>query len=162
MSEDSERSFCPDTPNNNLRDLIVADGAQENYFENVYRVSEFNPINRDSFRASIEEPFYTGTGSHNRCNRDMVMAQKESVIDIGDYSVSFFQDLKDIKRILKIKQKHSPAPIIVEGDIVPDYGYSILTKNSKTRRIYRNDSHIDLWKYSDTDLVPFFKKIEVE
>lgn len=155
MLEDKEHSFFPDTPDNNLRDLILADGAQANKFENVYRVSIDGQINRDAFRASIEE-----SGKSCTCNRDLRIAQQQRVIDIGDYSVSFYQDYKDIIRLYRRLKKYHPNPVIMQGDIVPDHGLSILTKNSKTRKNVCRNSHIDLWKFSNADLIPFFKKYE--
>ena len=155
--------FDPDTPNHNLLELITADGAKENYFEKVYRVSDCNQINRDSFKATIEEKYYRVSPRKKTisCNRDLNIAMQQDALDIGDYSVSFFLDYDDVCKLYQLKQKKTDAPIIMEGKILPCHGFSILTKDSKTRKKFPKNSHIDLWKYLGADLVPFFKEYEV-
>lgn len=155
--ENRNKKF-PESYPDNLLDMIIADGASENTFNDVYRVSNCELINRDSFLSSFLEKIR----SEDTVNRDAYLA-KDMTID--DFSTSFFEKKKDAEKIIVLKIKYENKPILMKGTIIPDLGLSIRTKESKTRNISKKrskSSHIDWWLYEDADPSYLFEKEKEE
>lgn len=106
----------------------MADGAGTNSYT-CYRISRAGLINRDEFIGTYEKSLRETTSGHNR---DMYRTVKEE-LDIGDYSTSGYEKLRDAKRLLKCIKKYEEGPIIMEGRTDPECGLSMRTKDSKTR-----------------------------
>lgn len=145
------RNRYPDCFPANIEELIIQDGAGENEFP-YYRVCNNDKIDRDAFKGTYEESLTQCAGGHNR---DMYLASKETT-DIGDYSTSGFEKLRDAKNILKCKKKYHNGPIIAVGKTVPSCGLSMRTKDSKTRK--KKNSHIDWWIYKEAHPEVFFER----
>ena len=151
-----DKKIFPDCYPSNLYEKIIEDGAKENTFS-AYRVSNYNVINKDTFLSSFEE-FCLESG--NNINRDLYYAYLDGMQNIGNFSVSFFEEKKNAEMILKLKKKYHDGPILIYGNILPQYGLSMRTCDSKSHRKAKK-SHIDLWKYKDIDPSATFSKVEV-
>lgn len=154
------RNHFPKSYPNDLYDRIIADGADHNTFDPVYRVAVSGEINRDTFLSTFEE---CTAQESSLVNRDLSLRQSTDDYDIGEYSVSFFEERKHADRILKLKKKYNDGPVLIHGKILPEHGFSIMTKDSNDpKRKNKKDSHIDLWKYEDVDLTCLFTKMETQ
>ncbi|MCQ2485753.1 MAG: hypothetical protein MJ168_10540 [Clostridia bacterium] len=142
----------PDGFPDNLYDLAVEDGADHNFFDNVYRISDSGKINRETFVSSCAEPFV---------NRDRYLQKEAGYTDIGDYSTSFFKNIREAKGILNLKKKYQGFPKLIIGNIYPCFGLSMYTCESKSSR-HSKKSHIDLWKFEHIDPSPYFNFVEEE
>ena len=139
----------------NIEELILADGAGANSYT-YYRISRTGLINRDEFIGTYEKSLGETASGHNR---DMYRTANEE-LDIGDYSTSGYEKLRDAKRLLKCIKRYEEGPIIMEGWTDPECGLSMRTKDSKTRKC--RDSHIDWWIYKEAHPEVLFKKIVLE
>lgn len=156
--KENNRAF-PDAYPDDLYSRIIEDGADKNTFVDVYRVSDCSIINRDAFLSSaIEMAVRKGV-----VNRDAYFAELDKADGIDMFSTSFFEKQKDAKRILGLKKKYNDSPILMRGNIVPELGLSIRTRDSKTRDISKRskNSHIDWWLYKDSDPSYLFNKEEL-
>ncbi len=140
----------------NLLDLIVEDGAEAKAID-VYRVCRNGKINRDAFLSTIQEN--KTTSNSKTVNRDIAI--ENNIIDIGKYSTSCFEDLKQIQRVMGGMQRSTPEQIVVKGKTEPSCGLSMRTENSKTHRKAR-PSHVDWWIYENSTPEIYFSKINCE
>lgn len=136
----------------NIDELIRSDGAEENIYT-YYRISRTGLVNRDAFLGSYEESLKCNQFVHNR---DMFLASQEQ-LDIGDYSTSGYEKIRDAKSRLKCMKKYEEGPVILVGETNPTCGLSMRTKESKTRHC--RNSHIDWWIYKDACPEVFFEKL---
>lgn len=141
----------PDCFPDNIEELITADGAGA-YEYTYYRVCKDGSINRDAFKSTFEECLEDNNSVHNRD----IFLERCNAIDIGDYSTSGFEKLRDAKSILKCKKKYHDGPIIVVGQTVPACGLCMRTKDSKSR--HARNSHIDWWIYKDAHPEVYFEQ----
>lgn len=148
-------------PNNypdNLLELIINDGAQEQNFE-VYRVCRNGLVNRDAFNSTFQEkPNRKRRISSVVVNRDAILNSNE-VIDIGEYSTSVFENLKPAKRIITSMSKYTPEQIVAKGTTNPACGLSMRTEESKSKRNCTK-SHIDWWIYENSNPEDYFEEID--
>ena len=144
-------------PENYPDDLLVQimdDGAE--YQElHVFRVARFGANNRAAFYSTFEDRITRDEVTI----RDFELARENGKYDIGEFSTSCWQTSKQAAKILKLIKKHEPAPIILEGDIKPSTGPSMLTANSKSHR-EAGKGHIDWWVFKDADPSPSFCSVE--
>lgn len=144
-------AVCPD----DLIEKILEDGGAHNLFENVYRVAYMGIINRDAFLNSCEQSL-----RDNIHIRDSI-SSSDNYYDIGDYSTSCFENLAKVKSILKCMKKHREGPVLINGPITPESGYSMRTADSRTGR-KAGRSHIDWWIYEQYDPSNLFTLTEVK
>jgi hypothetical protein len=142
-----------------LYDRIIQDGGANNKFDKVYRVASYGVINRDAFLATFEE---SELPDAKLANRDMYLATLQKDYDIGDYSVSFYEKRQDARKILRLKKRHYDGPVLIYGVILPEHGMSIRTKESTDPNRRTTNSHVDLWKYENTDMTNLFEIEEVQ
>ncbi len=157
MTKENSSLFPDDYPKD-LYERVVADGAGKNEYD-VYRVAELGENNRDAFLSSYTEQKLKNSIN----NRDVYLAmkQKENEYDIGLFSTSCFETIKQAKKILKLKERHVAGPCILFGRIMPETGLSMKTENSKSGRKARR-GHIDWWIYKDVDPSKNFSEVEEE
>ena len=147
----------PDVYPEDLLERIIEDGAEENVMENVYRIANYGNNDRDAFLSTFLTQI--NAGLHN--DRDSYVLSSLGQIDIGQYSTSLSISKKRAKRILKMIERKYGGPILLKGTIHPEYGLSMLTKDSKSNRTCDKD-HIDWWLYDNADPSAHFKIIELE
>jgi len=92
----------------------------------------------------------------------MYLATLQEDYDIGDYSVSFYEKRQDARKILRLKKRHYDGPVLIYGVILPEHGMSIRTKESTDPNRRTTNSHVDLWKYENTDMTNLFEIEEVQ
>lgn len=147
----------PENYPNDLLERITEDGAGNNTIDNVYRVANYGENNRDAFLST----FLTNIkDSLNTNNRDVCKAQ-EQTYDIGTYSTSLYAKAKRAKNILLLLERKYNGPILLKGTVLPEYGMSMYTRDSKTRDVNKKSSHIDWWVYKDEDPSEHFEIVEV-
>lgn len=144
-----------------LYERIIRDGGANNKFDRVYRVASYGVINRDVFLSTKEESKFSNI-SRGNVNRDACMDTLRTDYDIGDYSVSFFEEKRDANKIRKLKKKHHDGPVLIAGSILPEHGLSIRTSESTDPNRKTKNSHVDLWKYESADLTGLFEIVEEE
>lgn len=158
MSNKGKACF-PDSYPKNLLECIIKDGAAQNTYTDVYRISDDGLCNRDAFLCTAQQNLVYGL-----CNRDAYLAlvmQEECDIDI--WSTSCWQDLKKVQKFCAVKEKHDHSPAILKGTIFPDTGYSILTTerysiNGTVSK--RRKGHVDWWIFKDVDVSQNFSIME--
>lgn len=145
----------PESYPSDLMQRIIEDGAAENIIENVYRIANYGENNRDAFLST----FLTNIKDSGNTNiRDAYIFSQENY-DIGMYGTSLSSNEKKAKRTLSLLERKYNGPILLIGTILPEYGMSIFSKNSKTRKSY-SKYHIDWWIYKDKDPSKHFKVLE--
>lgn len=144
---------------NNLLDLIVADGAEEKPIE-VFRICRNGTVNRDSFVSSIQDP-YRKIKDKEFVNRDSILWHINSDVDIGMYSTSCFESLKDAIRVFGMMVQSTPKQIVAKGITDPSCGLSMRTKDSKSHRRF-SGTHVDWWLYKDAKPELFFREFSLE
>lgn len=144
------KKIFPEVYPKDLLDKIIEDGAKENTYYNVYRVSASGLNNRDAFLSSFLD----------RANiRDAYLSKKQDldqVYDIGDFSTSLFYIKKQALNVLKCFEKYEDSPALLEGTITPKFGLSMYTRDSKSKRKSKS-SHIDWWLYEFADPSKYFR-----
>lgn len=158
MSNNKNRSF-PDSYPKNLLDCIIKDGAGQNTYANVYRVSDDGTCNRDAFLCTAIQNLVYGV-----CNRDAYLAlMMQEDCDIDIWSTSCWYDFKKAKKICALKEKHEHSPAILHGTIYPETGYSIITtqRNSMNGKVSKNRiGHVDWWIFKNIDVSQNFSIME--
>ena len=128
-----------------IRSFIILDGGNENNFDEAYRVSRTGEINREAFLGSFLDPW------KNR-DEEICKGLQHGVRGIGNFSTSFFSKKKSGKKVLKLIENYGWGPRLLKGCILPSFGLSMMTKDSKYGRgVGRDKSHIDLWLYEGVD-----------
>ena len=150
-----EKKFAPDYPKD-LLERIIEDGAGDNTYENVYRISNYGGINRDAFLSTFLE---NHNKNLNTNIRDVYIENKENE-DIGIYGTSLTSNFRKAKQLLKLMEKKHDGPILLVGNILPEYGMSMFTKDSKTRKA-SNKYHIDWWLYESADPSKCFERVNL-
>lgn len=151
-----EKKF-PDIYPCNLMECIIADGAGENTIENVYRIANYGENNRDAFLGSFLTDIIDG--KYN--NRDVAIAKQCAQADIGTYSTSLSESEAKAIKTLEMLEKKYDGPILLKGTITPEFGLSMYTRNSASKRI-SNKYHIDWWLYENADPSPYFTKLIIK
>ena len=151
-----EINCFPDSYPKSLLESIIKDGAGQNTYEDVYRVSDTGFCNRDAFICSaLQNEIYDFN------NRDNYLARDDC--DIDNWSTSCWKVLAKVKRIYSLKEKKGHSPAILKGTIFPQTGYSIITEQ---RHSYLNNphpsrkGHIDWWIFKDVDVSENFSIME--
>lgn len=148
-------------PENYPKDLlkrIIEDGADNNTIDDVYRIANYGENNRDAFLSSFLTDIKDGL---NINNRDAYKAEKNTY-DIGYYGTSLCSKKKRAKNTLRLLEKNKyNGPVLLKGKVLPQYGMSIYTKDSRTRNVNSKSSHIDWWIYKDEDPSKHFEIVEV-
>ena len=147
----------PDIYPKDLLSRIIEDGAGENTIELVYRIANYGKNDRDAFLSTL----LTDIKDMQYNNRDAYLASKEIPVDIGIYSTSLSESEKDVRKLIRIMEQKYEGPVLLKGTVLPEFGLSMFTRNSKSKRRGRKH-HIDWWIYKDMDPSPFFEKIVVE
>ena len=143
----------------NLLECIIADGAGENTIENVYRVANYGVNNRDAFLGS----FLTDIKDGKYNDRDLTLAKMCTQKDIGLYGTSLFDNEDRAIKILDMLEEKYDGPILLKGTILPEFGLSMYTRDSVSkRRGYKNKYHIDWWIYEDADPSPYFTELIIK
>lgn len=145
-----------------LLEQIIAEGATQTSFEDVYRISDDGLCHRDTFLCSA-----LMNSQRELNNRDAYLAQLQQEYDVGDWSTSCWDDLEKAKKILALKEKFNDSPALLKGSIAEDTGYSILSieRNSikllPAKQRKKKKHHIDWWIFEGKDVSEFFSKLEV-
>lgn len=145
-----------------LLERIIADGAKQNSFENIYRISDSGQCTRDEFVCSVLDDYQRKVN-----NRDAYLAQKQETYEIDDWSTSCWDSLSKAQGILRLKEKFNDSPSILVGNILQETGYSILTTERvsiqalPTKMQKKKRHHIDWWIFDEQDVSVYFKKLEV-
>lgn len=146
----------PDNYPPDLMERIIEDGAENNTFENVYRIANYGENNRDAFLST----FLTNLRDNMNINiRDTFIAGTNNY-DIGTYGTSLTSNKKRAISTLRLMERKYNGPILLKGTIFPEYGMSMYTKDSKRRKAY-SKYHIDWWLYKNEDPSEHFSIIEV-
>ena len=155
---DKESNCFPDSYPKDLLDCIIKDGAGQNTYEDVYRISDTGLCHRDAFICSaLQNEVYAVN------NRDSYLAQRECECDIDDWSTSCWQTLSKAKRVYNLKEKKGHSPAILKGSILPKTGYSIVTNERYSVRdnpFSRRKGHVDWWIFKDVDASENFSIME--
>lgn len=147
----------PDSYPKDLLQRIIDDGADNNTFENVYRIANYGQNNRDAFLST----FLTNIKDESNENiRDAYIASNINY-DIGLYGTSIVDTKHKALRTLNLLERKYDGPILLKGNILPEYGMSMYTKDSKSRESH-NAHHIDWWIYKDADPSSHFSIEEVK
>lgn len=144
----------------NFVERLKSDGAGQNEYVDVYRISEDGGCNRDAFLCTMIQ-----NADSKGINRDAYLLSQRDVkeYDISAWSTSCWQDLKPVKKIYKLKEKHEHSPSMLRGTIFPYTGYSIISTQRESVRqgLYKASKwHIDWWIFEDIDVSENFKIIE--
>lgn len=104
----------------------------------VYRVCLSGKIDQDSFRSTYE---------------DVYVLHRPGELDVNDpssYSTSCFEKRQDIKRSLRLFQKHGhPKAIVAVGMTGTEDGLVLQEKNKPN---HGKKSHVDWWIYRNHDV----------
>lgn len=109
----------------------LPDGAREEVIR-VYRACRSGKCDRDSFLPSFEE-------------RGYVLNPLADSTDPGQYSLSIYENPKDIKRYASLISDMQVPYQIAVGETNPRHGLVQRTKE----RTKRKTSHVDWWLYKD-------------
>lgn len=144
----------------NFVERLKSDGAGQNEYVDVYRISEDGGCNRDAFLCTMIQ-----NADSKGINRDAYLLSQRDVkeYDISAWSTSCWQDLKPVKKIYKLKEKYEHSPSMLRGTIFPYTGYSIISTQRESVRqgLYKASKwHIDWWIFEDIDVSENFKIIE--
>jgi hypothetical protein len=145
-----------------LLERILAEGATQTSFKDVYRISDDGLCHRDTFLCSA-----LMNSQREMNNRDAYLAQLQQEYDVEDWSTSCWADLEKAKKILALKEKFNDSPALLKGSIVEDTGYSILTTERNSIKVLpskqrnKRKHHIDWWIFEEKDVSAFFSKLEV-
>lgn len=144
----------------NFVERLKNDGAGQNEYIGVYRISEDGGCNRDAFLCSMMQ-IANGKGR----DRDAYLASQRSLeeYDISAWSTSCWQNLKPAKKIYFLKEKHEHSPSMLKGSIFSYTGYSIISSQRESVRkgLYKASKwHIDWWIFEDIDVSENFKIME--
>lgn len=111
--------------------------AQQQDFENVYRLCLNGKLNSDSFLCTYLDKF-------NIRDRDLS--------DSGTFSTSCFNKIRGVKQCLKFMRRNHPNVIVAKGSIKIDSGFSYLDK-PKT-------GHIHWWIFVEEKPEDYFSIIK--
>ncbi len=144
----------------NFVERLKNDGAGQNEYIGVYRISEDGGCNRDAFLCSMIQ-IANGKGR----DRDAYLASQRSLeeYDISAWSTSCWQDLKPVKKIYKLKEKKKHRPSMLKGSIFSNTGYSIISTQRVSVRngLYKaKKGHIDWWIFESVDVSVNFEIME--
>ena len=132
-----------------LLERIIADGAAQNKYVDVYIVSETGLCNRDAFICTALQNSSTASN-----NRDAFLCSNE-VYDIGNWSTSCFILFSKIKGIYKLTERRGHSPAILKGTIFPETGYSIITNERASvikGLVKQSRGHVDWWIFENIDV----------
>lgn len=162
VEEISVVAFSAEHPSD-LMERIIAEGAMQASFEEVYRISDDGQCNRDTFLCSALMNCQRDVN-----NRDAYLAQIQQEYDVGEWSTSCWIDFEKAKKILQLKEKYNDAPALLQGCIVEDTGYSILSTERNSIKLLpakqrkKKKHHVDWWIFDGKDVSVYFSKLEVE
>ena len=127
---------------------LPKEAGDNNY--RVYRACKTHKLDKESFTPSFEENNFSYT-------------PEEDEQDPSLYSLSVFQNPKDIKRFIKSRPTCPPCKIAV-GYTNPSCGPSVLTSiykpiNPKTGKKNKS-SHVDWWLYENAEPYLYFSLID--
>lgn len=157
----SHNLFSDEHPED-LLEKIIEDGVTQSEFENVYRISDSGECNRDAFLCTAIQ-----NSQRDINNRDAYLALMQKEYEIGEWSTSCWNDLDKANDIIACKEKYGKSPALLNGNILHDSGYSILTverisiKDLPSRKKKKRKNHIDWWIFRDKDVSTCFKVLEV-
>lgn len=130
--------------------MLVNCGAKEQEYPCVYRIAYAGILDAQAFESTYA----------NRIRRKIAL-RPEAKQDVGTYSTSCFERFEDAQYIKNVCMRRQRRAKIAQGKIEKKTGYSQLTKE---REPERQDSHIDWWIFSTTqiekDVVPCFSLCE--
>lgn len=127
---------------------ILDVGARQREMK-VYRISMDGSLNHSTFKPSE---------AYEKKFDDL------EYVDVGRFSTSCYVKKRDAKSALKLFRRHHDGPRLIFGTILPESGYSIISK-------YRLDcakmagakkSHVDWWIFCDYDPSSEFDFVEEE
>lgn len=147
-------------PNSYPKDFIKrleSDGAGQNEYVEVYRISEDGGCNRDAFLCTMIQD-----ADREGINRDAYLASQRDVkeYDISEWSTSCWQNLKPASKIYSLKEKYEHSPSMLKGTIFSHTGYSIIStqRESVRKGLYKASKwHIDWWIFENVDVSKDFK-----
>ncbi len=154
-----EKNCFPDSYPKNLLDCIIEDGACQNTYTDVYRISDSGTCNRDDFLCTAMQNLVYGVSNRDSCLA--LMMQEDCDIDM--WSTSCWQSLKRAKGICALKERHEHSPAILKGTIFPETGYSIITTQRKSMSgssSKQRNGHVDWWIFKDVDASKYFSIME--
>lgn len=126
---------------------LLPKGAKEEELE-VYRVCKWGKVEPRAFLNSYEERIY---------NNALKEFDAFDLQDIGNYSLSCFEDLKDANKSLKFFTRKEPAAILAFGTTTKSYGPCQRTKDREKRK--NGKSHVDWWLYEGATPHLSFKEV---
>lgn len=120
-------------------------GAKEENIE-VYRICRSGKVEDASFL-----PAYLDEISKTKENEN-------EIHEIGYYSLSVYEKIRDAKNKLKFFRGKQPSAIAAKGITDKSCGVTQRTKE----RTGKKDSHIDWWLYEDSTPHVFFSEIDLK
>ncbi|HHX59692.1 MAG TPA: hypothetical protein GX707_02980 [Epulopiscium sp.] len=125
----------------------LPEGATEQRIE-VFRACKTHKIDKGSFMPTFEENNYS-------------YLDGEDPSDPGVYSLSTYENPRDVRRFANTNNNFRPPYKIAEGFTEPNCGPSQRTKERKKgRRPKYKSSHIDWWIYENEEPHQHFELIE--
>jgi len=158
--EDKEKGAFPDSYPKDFLERIKQDGAGQNEYADVYRISENGECNRDAFLCSRIK-----NNNNQGMDRDSYLASKREnqEYDVSEWSTSCWKKLKPAKNIYFLKERRNHSPSMLKGTIFSHTGYSIIStqRESVRKGLYKaRADHIDWWIFKDIDVSEYFKIME--
>lgn len=130
----AEKVFPIYRDNNNIvifdKTKLPEKAKQQDIFP-VYRICIEGKINAEAFMSTYVANYH---------NKDL------DINDSSTFSTSCFYKIKDAQKLLICVKKRAPTPVIAQGEITSDSGYSLKDKdiNPKCKK-----SHINWWIFED-------------
>lgn len=128
-----------------MDDIELPEGACATE-RSVYRICRTGKVEADSFLTTFVE--YKKGGR----------LQELDLSDVGSYSMSVYEKLRDAKRYYGLFSKREPSVIVAAGVTAIDCGVSQLTKEREPKR---KNSHVDWWLYEGAKPYEHFEEVDV-
>ena len=142
--KDIEKIFPEGFPTN-FREKLLTLGAKEQSMV-VYRICKYGKLDEMAFLSTFEETV-------RKLRKGKLIEN-----DVGSYSTSCHQDIKDSQRLLKFTLRRPfPKAFIAKGVIKEEKGLVQLTSE---RNSNCSDSHVDWWIYANAQPHLDFKVVD--
>lgn len=127
-----------------MKDIQLPEGAKEEEIE-VYRVCLTGKVEPDSFLNSYEDA--------------KLKIRDLDLNEVGSYSLSCYEDIKDIRKMLKFFTKRTPGvPVVAQG--LTESCCGVVQRTIERIKLKSGKSHIDWWLYEDAKPHNYFKEVQ--
>ena len=138
------RIYTDDNGNTIFDETKLPKAAKQQDISPVYRICVKGEINAEAFMSTYAADYH---------NKDL------DINNPSTFSTSCFSKVKDAQKLLICMKRHMPTPVIAQGKITSDSGYSLIDKdvNPKCKK-----SHVNWWIFDDEHPENYFFLYEKE